>query len=788
MQLLPERIEKNSDIYRYISINNRVFYSLCFGHKYNKGLGMIIINDLFSSMTSGLKSGAVRLFLIFGIYALIIFPVMAAESDIIKGESIAKENLKTVSERLELLEKLLVAAKSPDKDSDKDKTQPITAALNKLTSEQSKKSKTEMDTTLVDGPSICQVSVSNYNTVSVHAQNVKISTILQELSVKSRKNIILAAGSDRVVSMTFYTVPFYKALRTMLDVNGLSYVENNNFIEVFTKEKMSKRIQGKNGMDTKIFRLNYLRPKDGLIAAQELLSADGKAQVIDDDKDIDDDDGDNNGDESDRVNKDPVYKPNKQRFALNSALVVYDYKENIEKISDLIVKLDKRPKQVLLEATVLEVTLNDDNQFGIDFAMLSNINLNNYFGFDNGGVDNFGGGNTSGGLLASDSFKGGIAVGDAALLVTALDKITDVSVLSKPKVLSLDRQRARVMVGQNVGYLETSYSDAQIVQSVKFIESGISLDVRPYIVEDGKVRLVLAPRISDVVFNELTDANNNTQKVPQENVQTVAADIVVPAGATAVIGGLFVEETSAIRTQVPGYGNIPILGAVGRSQTDKVVRKELIFLIKPIVMSDDEMESIGNDAICDSKEMLAGMRNGLLPWSKLRQCRQLNLRAYRSLLTNSRDIGFWLYRRSLQLRGDQCEVCKELSDIAEKEYCSTADDQLYKSINNLIAVDAKNVNEEDSEKSCKLAENTAEETDDDEYSLPEGIEDEVLGQKLEESEGIKESIKAGLPEKTTAATGTTELPVEQRPAYLQQDNELLEEDMYADYNDVCAGV
>ena len=96
-------------------------------------------------------------------------------------------------------------------------------------------------------------------------------------------------------------------------------------------------------MDTKIFRLNYLRPKDGLIAAQELLSADGKAQVIDDDKDIDDDDdGDNNSDESDRVNKDPVYKPNKQRFALNSALVVYDYKENIEKISDLIVKLDKR--------------------------------------------------------------------------------------------------------------------------------------------------------------------------------------------------------------------------------------------------------------------------------------------------------------------------------------------------------------------------------------------------------------------------------------------------------------
>ncbi len=786
MQLSPERKQKNSVNPGHFPIKDQVFFAMCLGIKFSKGLGMIMINDFFSSILPMLGSGIVRLFLILGVLAGGVVPAMAAESDIIQSESLAKENLKTVSERLELLEKILVAAKSPAEESDKDQNKPITAALQKLTSGEEKQSQTAMDsTTLVDGPRICQVSVSNYNTVSVHAQNVKISTILQELSVKSRKNIILAAGSDRVVSMTFYTVPFYKALRTMLDVNGLSYVENNSFIEVFTKEKMSKRIQGKNGMETKIFRLNYLRPKDALIAAQELLSADGKAQVIDDDKDIGDDD-DKNNDENDRINKDPVYKPNKQRFALNSALVVYDYKENISKISDLIVKLDRRPKQVLLEATVLEVTLTDNNQFGIDFAMLSGINLNNYFGFNNGGVENFGGSNVAGGMVAKNSFTGGIAVGDAALLITALDKITDVSVLSRPKVLSLDRQRARVMVGKNVGYLETSYSQDQIVQSVKFIESGISLDVRPYIVEDGKVRLVLAPRISDVTFNTITDANNRQQQVPQESVQTVAADIVVPAGSTAVIGGLFVEATTVNRTQIPGYGNIPVLGAIGRSQTDEVNRRELIFLIKPIVLSDDEMESIGNTAICDSKEMLAGMRNGLLPWSKLRQCRQLNLRAYRSLVTNGRDIGFWLYRRSLQLRGDQCEVCKELSDIAEKEYCSTADDQLYRSINKLIAVDSDRGTASEMENSCQTADKKAAVADE-EYTVPEGIENELLGQGLKESERIRNHINGKQPEKTAAAT-KPELPAEQRPAYMQQDNKLLEEDMYADYNDVCAGV
>ena len=759
-------------------------------------VGRIMLSNrlLQDEMFTGMVRGCKFCLVLFGLALLWALEAGATDADLLAKGKIAKEQVAALEGQLLLMQEMLSAGKSGLSDNQDNDNTPISAELERLREGRNADNKLE-DPNLVDGPSICQVSVSKYNTVSVHAQNVKISTILQELSVRSRKNIILAAGTDRVVSMTFYTVPFYKALKTMLDVNGLAFVENNNFVEVFTKETLSTRILGKNGMQTRVFRLNYLRPKDALIAAQELLSSDGKAKIIDDDQDIPDDD--NSGDQTDRINKDPVYKPNKQRFAINSALVVYDYKENIAKIEELLDTLDIRPKQILLEATILEVTLVDDNQFGIDFSMLSNVNLTNYFGFANGKPENFGGGNFSGGLVAKNSFKGGIAVGDVAMLIHALDQITDVSVLSRPKVLSLDRQRARVLVGKNVGYLETSYSQDQIVQSVKFIQSGISLDVRPYIVEDGKVRLVLAPRISDVTFNELLDAKNNTQKVPTESVQTVAADIVVPAGATAVIGGLFQEATSTNRTQIPGYGDIPVLGAVGRTQTDKVTRRELIFLIKPIVLSDDKMESLGERELCSSKEMLAGVRNGLLPWSRLKQCRQLNLRAYRNILTNDRDIGFWLYRRSLQLRSDQNDVCRNLSDIAEKEYCQSRDDQLYKSIDELInSEDAESkavcvaVEPEIGDSSAEVEEvtdveigdNSVAVTDISEVVIPEGIEQEEM---LDECSRFSESLKNT---SLRAVKGETEPePSAGRKSSRVSVDTLLEEDMFDDFDEAFAG-
>lgn len=524
---------------------------------------------------------------------------------------------------------------------------------------------------LVEGPSICNVEVSSFNTVNIHAQNVQISTVLQELAVKSRKNIILAAGADRVVSMTLYSVPFYEALKVMLDVNGLNYCEDDDFIQVYTKEQLLRKVQGKNGMATRVFRMNYLRPKDAQLAASELLSKDGRCKAIEDDKPVEKD-TDMSMDKAKK--QDPVYQPESNRFALNSALVVYDYVENVEAIDKLLQKLDRRPQQILLEATVLEVTLTENNSFGVDFAMLNKTNMLDFFNFG-GGIPLQGASRSSmhGGVISQlardangiqSSFRGGIAIEDYNVFIQALDQISDVNILSRPKVLSLDRQRARVLVGENVGYLETSFSNDQIVQSVKFIESGISLDVRPYVMDTGKIRLVISPKVSKVVFDTVTIQNGVQQKIPTEKIQTVAADILVPQGATAVIGGLFQEKTQIDRSQIPVLGDIPLLGLGGRRQADTNVRTELVFLIRPTLLGDEELEDIGKETADGYTQVLAGHRQGLLLWSRIRQCSHLNLKASRYLRSEQNLLSEWMYRRSLQLRRAQPEVTERMEGLA----------------------------------------------------------------------------------------------------------------------------
>ncbi len=552
------------------------------------------------------------------------------------------------------------------------------------------------DKTKVIGEAICRVEVSKYNTVSVHAQNVRMSTVLQELAIKSHRNIILAAGADRMVSMTFYSVPFEQALQTMLDVNGLAYNVKNTFISVFTKKELTERAQGIQGLNSVVFTLNYIRPKDALVSIKGLLSKDGSAELIQDDEP--------EGIQADMSmaatkKSSPVYKPEKQSFSSTSSLIVHDYAENIKAIKKLIDQLDKRPPQVLLEATVLEVGLNEDNALGVDFAILKKSSFLEFFGFDkkyspfstavrdpadNNKIiyDDKGvpvrydtskqeGGSafvsTSVGNMATgaSTIKGGFSYGDFAVFIRALSSYTNVSVLSNPKVLSLDRQRARVMSGKNVGYVERIIQDGQVVETTKFIETGIVLDVRPYVLKNGKIRLVMSPKVSDVEFR------NN---IPTENIKTVEVDIVIPQGATAVIGGLIKESITKNAKQIPMLGDLPGLGNLARGQDDATVRSELIFMIKATVINDNDLADTANNTKNDVEQLLSGSRRGLLYWSKIKQSSNLSLKAIRAFHTGRNSMAQWMARRSLQLNCRQPDVIRELVDTIEKGDIYTSED------------------------------------------------------------------------------------------------------------------
>ncbi|MEQ9617148.1 MAG: hypothetical protein RLN60_03840 [Phycisphaerales bacterium] len=521
------------------------------------------------------------------------------------------------------------------------------------------------------------VSVSRYLTVDVVAQNAPVVDVLRKIAIQSRKNIVTSAGAARDVNATIYGASFYDALDALLHSNGLGYVERNDFIYVYTSDELATIERSTRRPVSRIVHLDYLRASDARTIASHLLSAEGHIETI---EDLAVESASSGEDSFSSLSSavEGIYTPDTDEHALMNSLVIIDYEEHADEVEEMLIRLDTRPAQILIESTILQTTLNEQNAFGVDFAVLGDVQFTDFFNFpsnfnpidfesdvpdtdnppsarnENFAVSNPG--NTGQGAATA---RGGIIIGDdIGIFIRALDQVSDVTLLSNPKVMALNRQRAKVLVGTRVGFLETTVVENQVLQTVQFIDTGIEIDVRPYLMRDDKIRMELAPKVSSVVFRLVETQGGITQQIPDENIQTVATDVLVPQGHTAVIGGLFREDTSRSRSQVPVLGDIPIVGAAFRGHDDEIDQVELIFLIKPTVLEDRIVSEMGERTDELVEDVRVGSRLGLLPWSRERQTSQLNLEAERLLAQGKRDRALWVIRRSLELHAQQPEAVR----------------------------------------------------------------------------------------------------------------------------------
>ena len=521
-----------------------------------------------------------------------------------------------------------------------------------------------------------EVRVSAYMTVDIIIQNDSITNVLHKLAVQARRNIVPSAAVDRIVNATIYDVPFYDALEGLLRPHGLGFVERGEFIYVYTNEEMAALKLGKWQPVARIIHLDYLRPADARDYVINMLSADGHIEIT---KDLQPEGGAGaagggasyGGAVAQEGTEDKVYTPEIDEFSLTNAVVVQDYVENVDRIESFLRELDTAPAQVLIEATIIQTRLNEANAFGVDFALLTDNAFVDFFNTPIGGVpigfktiiDTDGNlaapampshegfvvsapGNVGGGAA---TIKAGYIGSDVGVFIRALDEVTDVTLLSNPKILTLNRQRAKVFVGTKVGYFETTIVENQVLQTIQYIDAGIILDIRPFILRDGRIRLELAPKVSDVVFRLVESADGVVQEIPDERIQTVSTDVLVPEGYTAVIGGLFREDTSRSRKQVPLLGDIPLAGAAFRGHDDSTEQSEVIFLIKPTILKEQVVIEHGRRGEESGERVRVGSRLGLLPWSRERQTARLNLQAERLLAEGKPDKALHKIRRSLEL-------------------------------------------------------------------------------------------------------------------------------------------
>lgn len=456
------------------------------------------------------------------------------------------------------------------------------------------------------------VVMDEFGTVDLVMNETEVAQVLEMLAIQSHKNIIASNNVTGVVSANLYDVTFNEALDAILRVNGFGYIEEGNFIYVYTLEELDTIEKARRKTESRIFELQYLSATDANEFILPLLSDVGEAAF--------------------RGDVEPGFSPTVadaggDSYAWSSKLVVNDYPENLEQINGLLLELDTAPAQVVVEATVVQTTVTESNEFGIDFTALSNVRIGSLVNPLNAAQDLITGAlspappvgsNTSAissgvGTTAtniSGGLKAGIIQDHVGAFLKVLDQVADTTVLARPRITCLNRQSAQVMIGTRVGYLSTTITDTSTSTSVQFIDTGIQLNFRAFISPDGMIRMELRPSLSSVTFRD-----DGGSQVPEEATQELTTNIRCRDGETIILGGLFRESSTITRNQVPFLGDIPIIGAAFRGQVDAVVKEEIIFLLTPTIIPDEQLWEAGRDSLEIMQAVRVGARAGLLPFS-----------------------------------------------------------------------------------------------------------------------------------------------------------------------------
>jgi len=243
---------------------------------------------------------------------------------------------------------------------------------------------------------------------------------------------------------------------------------------------------------------------------------------------------------------------------------------------------------VAIEAMILSVNLDDQNDFGVSFELLR----------DQDHI-RIGWGEPLEALSKMEFKTGGLKFGflDSSLgvFLDALESVGDTNVIATPRLMALNKHRAEILIGEELGYVSTAMRQTSTSQSVEFLEVGAQLRLRPFISSDGLIRMEVHPELS----TGTVDTSNPNFTLPNKETTQVTTNIMVRNGCTVIIGGLMREELETTGNQVPFLGNLPLVGAAFRSRNETLQRREIIVLITPHIVYEPETCEEGEHATCE---------------------------------------------------------------------------------------------------------------------------------------------------------------------------------------------
>ncbi len=410
--------------------------------------------------------------------------------------------------------------------------------------------------------------------VSLHLQGVEIHKGFQMFSRIIGRNILVGDEVGGEITASIHDVPWDKALDAILNMKDLAkHVDHDaNIIRIHQRsvltaqeeyahkrtESLKRALELEQSLEpqlTEIFQLHYAEPEKIKAEIESVLraTAGGKNTTITTD---------------DRTRM----------------LIVQSTKSNIDLVEKLIIQMDQRTEQVLIEAYIIEVKDSFKEEFGARLGTAYNMRGTTISGLNTATTD----ATTMTGIGGADSndifsqLVSGAGIGilhrssvlDLKLELSAMEEDGITNIISNPRVFTLNNSVATIEQGDQIPYKS---STADGVPTTEFKDAKVSLDVTPHVVRDGNLLLDIEVHKDSVEAQNAGDEPPITQRI-------IKTKLLVPDRSTVVIGGIYTQSNTEATAKVPLLGDLPGIGKLFRKETDNEERKELLIFISPYII------------------------------------------------------------------------------------------------------------------------------------------------------------------------------------------------------------
>jgi len=375
--------------------------------------------------------------------------------------------------------------------------------------------------------------------ISLMVRDASLRQVIALIAETQKLNLVFAASVETPITASFDRVPWQQVFDSLLSSTGHTWTTTNGVIIVTSIENYELISPGASGRHVEVFDLDFASAVDVDQTVKGLLSPAGKSWLVEIDA------GDNR--------------------RTREAIAVVDYPDNLQQISEYIAQADQPPRQVLIEAHILQVDLECDCRSGVNFDALATSASGNEFDVRTVGFAN---------PAATTAFFMEATGGAIEGLVELLQTTTDAKTLASPKVLVVSGQQARMQVGEQLGFRVVTTTQTSTLEEVQFLDVGVVLTVTPRITRDGRVMMRIKPEVSTGQVNAETG-------LPSEETTEVETDIMLNDGHGMVIGGLIQESDSNIQSKIPWLGDLPYVGILFQKRRVERVRSEIVITLVP---------------------------------------------------------------------------------------------------------------------------------------------------------------------------------------------------------------